>query len=178
MIICHNMATGYWSYDRNLSDSPWKSALWAFGLTHFCEPHFYLAHRVMHPWRLNSKWIPDIGRFLYVQFHSTHHKSYNTTAFSGTALHPVEAIIYFAACFLAIPFGCHPAIPLAIIIDSKVTAWLGHGGFVFPGTGDYFHHIHHTTFDSNYGTSNVPLDWLFGSFAATEDDVKKLWQKN
>merc|ERR1739845_229973 len=103
-------------------------------------------HRVMHPWRFESKWIPDIGRWMYYHFHSTHHKSYNTTAMSGTNMHPVEATMYYSAGFIAIPFGCHPIIPVAIIIDCGVGAWLGHGGFVFPGTGDYYHHIHHTTF--------------------------------
>ena len=172
------MATGNFALDKNLSDSPYKNAFWALFLTHLREPHFYLVHRMMHPWRIKSKYMPDIGRFMYVNFHSTHHKSYNTTAFSGTNMHPVEATIYYSSCFLAIPFGCHPAIPLGIIFDCAVAAWLGHGGFVFPGTGDYFHHIHHTTFDCNYGTSNVPIDWLVGSFAATESDVKEIWKKN
>ena len=68
-------------------------------------------------------------------------------------------------------------IPLALIIDCGFAAWLGHGGFVFPGTGDYYHNIHHFTFDCNYGTQNIGLDWLFGTFAAREEDVKNIWKK-
>jgi len=48
---------------------------------------------------------------------------------------------------------------------------------VFPGTGDYYHNIHHFTFDCNYGTQNIGLDWLFGTFAAREEDVKNIWKK-
>merc|ERR1711962_258072 len=36
--------------------------------------------------------------------------------------------------------------------------------------------IHHTHFDCNYGTQNIGLDWLFGTFAARESDVKGLWK--
>ena len=128
----------------------------------------------MHPWRI--KGIPDIGRILYKFVHSLHHKSYNTTALSGTNMHPIEATTYFTCALLALPFGCHPAIPLAILIDAGVGSWLGHGGFEFPGTGHYFHHIHHTTFDANFGTENFPFDYLFGTFAATEEDVNKIWK--
>ena len=45
--------------------------------------------------------------------------------------------------------------PLALIIDCGFAAWLGHGGFIFPGTGDYYHNIHHTHFDCNYGQGHI-----------------------
>lgn len=156
-------------------DAPWKHLLWAFIITHVREPHDYAKHRVMHPWRMRGVW--DGGKFLYRHVHSLHHKSYNTTAFSGTSMHPVEATTYYSAAFLCIPFGVHPLVPVAFIIDMFFAAWLGHGGFVFPGTGDYFHNIHHFVFDCNYGTQNVGLDYLFGTFAAREEDVKKIWRK-
>ena len=91
-------------------------------------------------------------------------------------MHTVEATAYYSCGLLAVPFGCHPAIPLAIMIDAGVGAWLGHGGFDFPGTGNYYHHIHHVAFDANFGTDNVPIDWLMGTFAATEEAAEDLWQ--
>lgn len=130
---------------------------------------------MFHPWRIAG--IPDLGRFFYRHIHKLHHKSYNTTAFSGTSMHPIEVTIYLSAAFLAIPFCVHPTIPLALLIDCGFSAWLGHGGFVFPGTGDYYHNIHHTHFDCNYGTQNIGLDWLFGSFASRESEVKYIWKK-
>lgn len=112
---------------------------------------------------------------MYRHVHSLHHRSYNTTAFSGTSMHPVESTMYYAACMTPWLFACHPVIVLATLIDCGIGAWLGHGGFVFPGTGDIYHCIHHVVFDCNYGTANVPIDWFFGTFAATYDDVKLVW---
>lgn len=173
--ICHLMATGVLSFNYNMADSPIKHAFWAVMLTHIREPHFYMIHRMMHPWR--NPYIPDVGKFLYRHVHSLHHKSYNTTALSGTSMHPIESTMYYACSFLALPFGCHPIIPVAMIIDAGIGAWLGHGGFIFPGTGDMYHTIHHLVFDANYGTPNIPIDWMLGTFAATQDDVKGIWAK-
>jgi len=176
VILCHFWAVGALNYDSSLMASPVKSLIWALFLTHIREPHFYSVHRFMHPWRVEG--IPDVGKFFYKHFHSLHHKSYNTTAFSGTSMHPVESTCYYSAALLAIPFGCNPVIPVALLIDCGIAAWLGHSGFVFPGTGDFYHNIHHTNFDANYGTPNVPLDWLFGTFAKNEDSVADVWEKS
>ena len=129
------------------------------------------------------------------------------------------------ACYIPFLFSnsVHVAVPLALIIDCGFAAWLGHGGFIFPGTGDYYHNIHHTHFDCNYGqgylsrltktwsirflyekqgssgalyqfflyslqdiliggnlvesTINIGFDWLFGTFAAREEDVKLIWKR-
>lgn len=172
-LMCHLMATGKLAFDHNMADKPIKYIFWCLFLTHVREPHFYSVHRFMHPWRVEG--VPDGGKVMYKHVHSLHHKSYNITAFSGTSMHPVESTMYYAACMLTWPFACHPIASLGIIIDCGIAAWLGHSGFVFPGTGDVYHQIHHTVFDCNYGTANVPVDWLFGTFAASYDDVKKIW---
>jgi len=174
--ICHFMATGALSFNRNMSDSLYKHIFWALFLCHIREPHFYVMHRTMHPWR--NPYLPDVGKFLYRNVHALHHRSYNTTALSGTSMHPVESTLYYTAGLMAIPFGCHPIIPVAIMFDAGIGAWLGHGGFVFPGTGDMYHTIHHLVFDANYGTPTWPFDYAFGTFAATPEDVKGLWQRN
>lgn len=74
-------------------------------------------------------------------------------------------------------FGAHPAHAIAVIVDAFISAWIGHSGFQFPGSGNYYHTLHHRHFDCNYGTSHVPLDYWFGTFAAEKDDVKKIWKK-
>jgi len=175
-VLCHLYATGQLTFDYHLGDSMVKSAFWAVMLTHIREPHFWAMHRFMHPWR--NPYLPDIGKFFYRHVHSLHHRSYNTTAMSGTSMHPVESTIYYSACFLAVPFGCHPAVPLGIMIDAGIGAWLGHGGFLFPGTGDVYHQVHHLVFDCNYGTPSIPMDWLFGTFSPTTDGVKYIWRNN
>merc|ERR1712216_144244 len=82
---------------------------------------------------------------------------------------------YYSSLALVWPFACHPAVSLAILFDCAIGAWLGHTGHVWPGTGDLFHQIHHMVFDCNYGNATTALDWLFGTYAATYDDVKKIW---
>ena len=68
--------------------------IWIFFGTHIREPHDYVRHRLFHPWRIS--WLPDYGRILYKYIHKLHHKSYNTTAFSGTSMHPIEVTIFYS----------------------------------------------------------------------------------
>ena len=37
--------------------------------------------------------------------------------------------------------------------------------FQWPGSGDYFHNLHHKHFDCNDGAQHVPIDLLFGTYA-------------
>merc|ERR1711990_1243353 len=175
---CWGVANNKIPAAATLAEAPLTHLVWILFMTHLREPHDYLRHRLLHPWRVNWLPGPDPGRFLYKHIHKLHHKSYNTTAFSGTStsFHPIENTIFLSAGFLAVPFGVHPVIFFALMVDCGFAAWLGHGGFVFPGTGDYYHNIHHTHFDCNYGTQNIGLDWLFGTFAARESDVKGIWK--
>jgi sterol desaturase/sphingolipid hydroxylase (fatty acid hydroxylase superfamily) len=163
------------AFRAEVAASPLFYAFWILCLTHWRVPHFYCIHRAMHPWKREG--IPDIGKWLYKHVHSLHHKSYNPTAFSGTNMHPVESYLYFSAALMAVPFGCHPAIPLACIVDCAVGAWLGHDGFQWPGSGDYFHQLHHAHFDCNYGAMHVPMDKWMGTFAGSKDAVKEMWRK-
>jgi sterol desaturase/sphingolipid hydroxylase (fatty acid hydroxylase superfamily) len=139
IVLCHGWATGALPYQHDLWETPVQNAFWILFITHWRIPHFYIMHRVMHPWKREG--IPDVGKWLYTNIHALHHRSYNPTAFSGTNMHPVESTLYFCAGMLAIPFGCHPTIVLACMIDCAVGAWLGHDGFQFPGSGDYFHQV-------------------------------------
>jgi len=94
VILCHLWATGRLDYQRTVSENYLGTFLWAVTLTHWRVPHFWAIHRVMHPW--NTKSIPDVGKILYKRVHSLHHKSSNTTAFSGTNMHPVESLLYYS----------------------------------------------------------------------------------
>jgi len=171
--LCHGWATGTLSWEQDLSQSPLLNVFFAFTITHWRVPHFHFVHRCMHPWKTTR--VPDVGKFLYRHVHSLHHKSYNPTAFSGTNMHPVEATLYYTAAFIPVWFGLHPVFAVTTIIDCALGAWLGHDGFQFPGSGDYFHLLHHQHFDGNYGTMHVPLDWLFGTFISCKADLKKVW---
>ena len=62
-----------------------------------------------------------------------------------------------------------------ILISKLLGAWLGHDGFQWPGSGDFFHLLHHRHFDCNYGWPGGHLDWLFGTFVANKEEVSKIW---
>jgi len=163
----------------------WVNILWIVLVTHWRVPHFYLIHRLMHPWKtakthggtggigMIMDMIPDIGRILYKYIHSIHHKSHNPTAFSGTSMHPVESVLYYSAAGIAVLGGRHCTIVLACVIDCAVGAWLGHDGFYFPGCGDDFHQLHHAHFDCNYGTSIDGIDYWMGTSISKSSDLGK-----
>jgi len=90
-------------------------------------------------------------------------------------MHPLESTLYYSAALIAVVFGCHPAIVLGCIIDCGVGAWLGHDGFQWPGSGDYFHMLHHAHFDCNYGAMHVPIDKWLGTFISCKEDLRKVW---
>jgi len=173
IILCYGWATGAINMERNLWDHPIRNFILAITITHWRIPHFYAMHRVMHPWKTTL--VPDVGKFLYRHVHSLHHKSYNPTAFSGTSMHPIESTSYYTAGLIPVMFGLHPIFALGCIIDCAMGAWLGHDGFQWPGSGDYFHLLHHKHFDCNYGAMHIPLDWLFGTYAGCSQDVIKNW---
>jgi len=173
ILLCHLWASGKLPAFAPLADAPITNLVFALLVTHYRIPHFHAMHRAMHPWKTTS--IPDIGKFLYRQVHALHHKSYNPTAFSGTNMHPVEATLYYSAAVIPVCLGLHPVHALAVIIDCAMGAWLGHDGFQWPGSGDYFHMLHHKHFDCNYGAMHVPLDWLFGTYAGCKEEVSRIW---
>ena len=175
IIMCYWWASGMVPMAHSLWDKPFVHATIILGLSYWRNAHFYITHRVMHPWRFD--YIPDVGKLLYRYVHSLHHRSYNITAFSGTNMHPLESTPYYVSAFCVLPFGVHPVIAVTVIVDCALAAWLGHDGHVWPGAGDYYHGLHHSHFDCNYGTPNFPLDYWTGSFAASKDDVAKLWGK-
>lgn len=156
-----------------------SKVVWVLLMTHLRVPHFYIIHRLLHPWRPRGVFskIPDVGSFLYKHIYSLHHKSHNPTTFSGTSMHPVEALLYYSAACIPVLGGTHCTIVLACIIDCAIGAWTGHDGFDFPGGGDDFHQLHHAHFDCNYGTSIVAVDQIMGTAISNKNELKYLWEK-
>ena len=85
-----------------------------------------------------------------------------------------EARSAVAAAGLGAP---HPAVVLGCIVDCAVGAWLGHDGFQWPGSGDYFHQLHHAHFDCNYGAMHAPWDYWFGTYIRGPQELKAVWAK-
>ena len=77
ILLCYMWANGILSFQATVSENIPMTIFWALTITHLRVPHFWLIHRVMHPWK--TKTVPDVGKFLYRHVHSVHHKSINTT---------------------------------------------------------------------------------------------------
>jgi sterol desaturase/sphingolipid hydroxylase (fatty acid hydroxylase superfamily) len=136
---------------------------------------FYTMHRMLHPW--GTKTIPDVGAFLYRHVHSLHHGAKNPTAFSGIAMHPFESTLYFSYALFPLLFGAHPLAMLYIKTNLICAAMLGHSGFESPAQGSQPHFIHHFYQNVNFAESHVPLDWLFGTFAADKEEAVRRIQE-
>lgn len=135
------------------------------------ELHFYLAHRMIHPWRFEI-FGTDPGKVLYTKYHSLHHKSNNPGPWAGLSMHPVEHLIYYTCVLTPMVFSLHPLHFLFNKFHADLSPAPGHDGYDQPAGGSLFHYLHHAHFECNYGTPMVPLDVLFGTY---EDGSK--WAK-
>jgi sterol desaturase/sphingolipid hydroxylase (fatty acid hydroxylase superfamily) len=79
--------------------------------------------------------------------------------------------LYFSYALLPVFCGAHIVAFLYIKTNLIAAAMLGHSAFAAPGTGSMPHYLHHSLVAVNYAESHVPLDYLCGTFAATEEDA-------
>ena len=164
--------SNFWQY-------PISSILWLLFIPYWRMFHFYWIHRMSHPWKPSGsfKWIPDIGQFLYKNFHSLHHKSYNTSPWNGLCMHPIDLLLYLSGILVPLSFGISQHV--IHILFSKYHATIsvvsGHDGYDLPASGNLFHYLHHAHFECNYGTPVLPFDYWFGTFS---DGTKYMKQKN
>jgi len=115
----------------------------------------------MHDW--DTKYIPDVGKWLYKNVHYLHHQSRNIQPLSGISMHPIEGLIYESAVFVPLLFIHHPMLINLIKIDLTYAAVIDHDGHDYPGHGGWFHTVHHLKIKANYGSPSLPFDWLFGT---------------
>eukprot|EP01116_Phalansterium_solitarium_P004595 TRINITY_DN15628_c0_g1_i1.p1 TRINITY_DN15628_c0_g1~~TRINITY_DN15628_c0_g1_i1.p1 ORF type:complete len:319 (-),score=81.01 TRINITY_DN15628_c0_g1_i1:455-1411(-) len=162
IVAMHLWATGKVPYSASFWRYPAWNAIWLFTMPYWRICHFYFIHRMMHPWRTTI--VPDVGKLLYRQVHSLHHKSHNPTAFSGISMHPVESTLYYTAALIPLFFINHPLVFLYTKMDLTMGALIGHCGFANPANASFNHYLHHAHFEVNYGENFVPLDYLFGTF--------------
>ena len=179
--VFHLLAKGTFPMLASFWSRPLYSLFHLLFVGYWRDFHFFFCHRLMHPWFAESKEggfggpggaVPDLGRFLYNQVHSLHHKSYNPGPFSGLSMHPVEHLLYYTCTLLCLLWPLHPAHFLFNKFHADLSPLPGHDGYDKPGGGSYFHYLHHAHYDCNYGTPMVPLDQLFGSY---QDGSK--WEK-
>lgn len=122
--------------------------------------HFYWAHRLLH--------VP----FLYKPVHSLHHRSINIGPWSGLAMHPVEAFIYFTTICIHWVVPTHPVHLIFHLIYQGPGAAMTHTGYESLlvkdrerlALGTFYHTLHHRYFECNYGNQEMPWDRWFGTF--------------
>eukprot|EP01084_Bolivina_argentea_P260124 439168_1 len=158
----------YWTKNRNMLyfnffKYPIWSIFWLLFIQYWRALHFYIAHRILHPWRFNICNI-DIGKILYKYIHAVHHQSYNTNPWSGLSMHWIEHCLYFSCSLIPSLFIIqHPLHFLQNKIHAQLGPITGHDGFNSPGGGAHFHYLHHKYFEYNYGGSIIPFDQYFGT---------------
>ena len=153
----------------DIFDNHFLFFFWVLMIPFWRDTHFFIIHRMMHPY--NTKYFPDIGRWLYKNAHYLHHLSHNITPWSGIAMHPIESFFYESAIIVPCFFKHHPIFMNIIKIDLTLSAVLGHDGHDFPGAGNFYHYLHHTKINVNFGTPNSPFDYFFGSLDRGEDEI-------
>lgn len=146
----------------NISDHGWAYYLFTLGLVVLGhDTYFYWAHRLMH--------LPS----LYKKTHAGHHKSTNPTPFSAWSFDWAEALVhvtYILILTLAMPM--HSSVLLFLAFWSMTFNVLGHLGHeVFPrawakkpfSNTVTHHHMHHQTFNYNYGLYFPWWDRMMGT---------------
>ena len=122
--------------------------------------HFYCIHRLLH-------WRP-----LYRMAHSLHHRNIDTGPWTGISMHPLEHLLYFSSILIHLVVPSNPLLMLFHMQAQALNPLASHSGFSDLqvrdesrlALGEFHHQLHHRYFDCNYGTADVPLDKLFGSF--------------
>ena len=157
-LILWAMANGLapiWSW----SDGP----IWFIAIFLLIPPweslYFYGIHRLLH------------SRLLY-RFHALHHRNTDVGPWSGLSMHPVEHLLYFGTALIHFVVPTHPVHVICHLMFFGLYAIVTHSGFEGLWRngkkrlhlGNFHHQMHHRFFEVNYGTLEIPMDKLFGTF--------------
>ncbi|KAK9718005.1 Fatty acid hydroxylase [Popillia japonica] len=161
MVACYISNGGYSTIYYNISDYPtWWFFLQFVVIFVYQDYATYLLHRLYH--------VP----FLYKHFHKMHHKYKQPTAFSVTAIHPVESIHIQLTLILpifVIPLHWGPFYIVALY--TYYHGIIDHSGINFkaywwqPWQPDaIFHDNHHQYFHVNFAFNIYFWDILHGTY--------------
>ena len=121
--------------------------------------YFFAIHRLLH--------TP-----LFYRFHALHHRNADVGPWSGLSMHPVEHLFYFGTAMIHLVVPTHPVHVICHLFFFALYAITTHTGFEgvwvrgrkYLHLGNFHHQMHHRYLEVNYGTLEVPLDVLFGTF--------------
>uniref|UniRef100_A0A6B2LCL5 Fatty acid hydroxylase domain-containing protein n=1 Tax=Arcella intermedia TaxID=1963864 RepID=A0A6B2LCL5_9EUKA len=135
---------------------------WILFLPIWRDVQFYFVHRFIHV------------RPYYKFVHSLHHRNVYPEPFSGIAMHPIEHLMYIVPCLApSLYFGLSPLILLWNGVHLMTSPAGAHSGYEDIFMNEQLHHIHHATFNTNFGGLGLPLDLIFGTFKPTLNQHKE-----
>ncbi|XP_035215092.1 methylsterol monooxygenase 1-like isoform X2 [Stegodyphus dumicola] len=121
------------------------------------EALFYYYHRIFH-------W-PAI----YKTYHKVHHRYKQPTAFSATAMHPLEFFVLQTVTFIPMfTIPIHYAVFIGVVFYENYYSVIGHSGAkiksLWPWQPDsMYHDNHHEFFHVNFGLNTKLFDYLHGT---------------
>jgi len=109
---------------------------------------------------------------VYRRVHSWHHRNDNLGPWSGLAMHPLEHVVLFGDVVILLLLPSHPVHLYFMLMHHGLGAPLSHTGYdaLLLGRrlrfefGDFHHQLHHRFVECNYGTPDIPLDDMIGSW--------------
>ncbi|KAK3106001.1 hypothetical protein FSP39_010589 [Pinctada imbricata] len=118
------------------------------------EVNAYYFHRLFH------------NPYLYKKVHKIHHRYHQPTAFSTTAMHPLEFTLHQS--YLAIVpfvFPLHVGVFITLLLYVYYYGMCDHSGIKMDALWPWqpssmFHDNHHRLFHVNFGFNSFLMDWL------------------
>ncbi|XP_035213324.1 putative methylsterol monooxygenase DDB_G0269788 [Stegodyphus dumicola] len=154
-LSCWTMNGGYTALYYNIHDYGIPYLVLSIPLVYLVtEALFYYYHRMFH--------LPAV----YKAYHKYHHRYKQPTAFSSTAMHPLEFVILQSAIFIPMfTIPVHYAIFIGLVLYEYYYSVIGHSGVkikaLWPWQPDsMFHDNHHEFFHVNFGLNTKLFDYL------------------
>jgi len=177
-LVMHLWAAGYFPHYTDVWSRPLWTLFHLYYVNNWRQIHFYWVHRAIHPWRKELPLVGDVGKFMYKNFHSLHHKSWNPGPWSGLSMHPVEHLFYYSCVYSVLLFTAHPLHFLYIKTHADISPIGGHDGISDPSAGSDYHWLHHHKFECNYGVPTpINFDKIFGTWLSYEEYLEDAARK-
>jgi len=158
IVACYVLNGGYSTLYFSVSERGWPYLLTSLLLVFVVQDCLgYHLHRMYH--------IP----LLYRNIHKWHHRYHSPTAFSGTAMHPLEFLTYHASLMSPIfTIPIHAGAYICFLCYVYYYGIIDHSGIKMAAVWPWqphsmFHDDHHRYFHTNFGFNMSIWDRMYGT---------------